>query len=181
MAAERPAWERVAGHHIGQAGCVGELHIGRKAMQPRRGEVRTFYAQAEPLLAHPVIRFDASQRGAIGTALGEEIRRTPYTCWACAVMPDHLHLVIRKHRHQAEEMIERLQEATRAALVRDALVPDDHPVWTSGGWRKFLDSAEAVGRCLAYVERNPGREGMPQQAWDFVVPYDGWPFRRRPR
>lgn len=160
---------------------VGELHFGRKALQPRRGEVREFYAQAEPLLAHPVLRFDASQREAIGAALGDEIRRAPYTCWACAVMPDHVHLVIRKHRHQAEEMIERLQEATRAALVRESMVPVDHPVWTQGGWRKFLDSPEAVRRCVAYVERNPLKEGMPRQTWDFVSPYDGWPFRRRPR
>jgi hypothetical protein len=92
---------------------LGPAHLGRKRVQPPRNEVRHFYAEAEPMLAHPVIRFDATQRMAIGATLAEAVDSTPYTCWACAVMPDHVHVVIRKHRHRAEEMVERLQEATR--------------------------------------------------------------------
>lgn len=158
---------------------LGAAHLGRKSVQPRRPDVRSFYSQAVPMLVHPVIRFDATQRATIAAALGDAVRNTPYTCWACTVMPDHVHLIIRKHRHRAEEMIERLQEATRTRLGLAGLVPPDHPVWTVNGWRTFLDSPSAVRACIAYVGRNPEREGLPRQHWDFVTPYDGWPFARR--
>lgn len=92
-------------------------------------------------------------------------------------MPDHVHLVIRKHRDKAEEMIERLQDATRLALVINQLIPDMHPVWTDGGWRVFLDSPVAVRSRVAYVRRNPENAGLPRQVWDFVTLYDGWPWR----
>ena len=30
------------------------------------------------------------------------MRERNYTCYGCAIMPDHVHLLIRKHRDQAE-------------------------------------------------------------------------------
>jgi REP element-mobilizing transposase RayT len=156
---------------------LGDAHLGRKRVQPQRGDVHAFYADAEPMLVHPVIRLDEEQRSAVGACLAEVIAATPFTCWACAVMPDHVHLVIRKHRDRAEEMIERLQDATRAGLNRKRLFPDGHPVWTVGGWKTFLDSADAVRSCIGYVERNPNRERMARQTWPFVTAYDGWPYR----
>jgi REP element-mobilizing transposase RayT len=156
---------------------LGDVHFGRKRLQPHRAAVREFYADAEPMLVHPVMRLDAQQRATVGACLGEVMAATPYTCWACAVMADHVHLVMRKHRDAAEEMIERLQEATRSGLNREALVAQGHPVWTVGGWKTFLDSADAVRSCVRYVEGNPERERMAPQAWPYVVEYDGWPFR----
>jgi len=46
-------------------------------------------------------------------------------------MPDHVHILIRKHKHSAEEMIELLQNASRWALIEAHLRPTDHPVWTA--------------------------------------------------
>jgi hypothetical protein len=75
-------------------------------------------------------------------------------------------------------MIERLQEASRAGLNRQATIPYGHPVWTDGGWKTFLDSPASVRSRVRYVERNPEKEGLERQAWDFVVAYDGWPFHK---
>jgi REP element-mobilizing transposase RayT len=36
-----------------------------------------------------------------------------YTCYACAIMPDHVHLLIRKHKNLSEEMIEKIQALGR--------------------------------------------------------------------
>ena len=55
-------------------------------------------------------------------------------------MPDHVHLVIRKHRDLAERMIESLQYHTRDTLIAAGLRDADHPVWTRGGWKVFLDT-----------------------------------------
>ena len=51
---------------------------------------------------------------------------------AGVIMPDHVHILLRKHRHQAEEMIEALKHASRARLCAMNLRTADHPTWASG-------------------------------------------------
>jgi REP-associated tyrosine transposase len=137
---------------------LGAVHYGRKRVQLWRSEVREFYAEAEELLSSPVIRFDAEQRDAIGESFAESVRKFKYTCYACAVMPDHVHLVVRKHRDDAEQMIGNFQGVSRSWLVKHELVPEEHPVWTKGGWRVFLNAPEEVWLRIRYVEGNPGRD-----------------------
>lgn len=161
----------------GWLGDLGEVHLGRKRVQPARAVVREFYEHATPRLQHDVLSFDAAQRTAIADALADSIRTTAYTCYACAIMPDHLHLVIRKHRHCAEEMIANLQETTRSRLCAAGRVPETHPVWTRGGWKTFLSTPHDVMQKVRYVENNPPKEGLPRQSWSFVMKYDGWSFR----
>ena len=160
---------------------LGPLHYGRKQIQPRPREVRQFYQRAEPRLQFPVIRFDQRQIQLVAAALGDAIGHASYTCYAAAVMPDHVHLVIRKHRDRAEQMIEILQESTRLRLSTSGVVPTGHPVWTQGGWKRFLDAPEAVRSVARYVENNPVKSGLPPQHWPFVLPYDGWPRKPKPR
>ena len=158
---------------------LGEVHLGRKKLQPSRREVREFYEEAESRLQFPVIRFDALERDAIGDAFAEIIRGHQYTCYACAIMPDHVHLVIRKHRDDAEALIEHFQCKSRGALIERCVVPEEHPVWTKNGWKVFLDSPSEVWGRIRYVEKNPVKEGLPVQFWPFVVGYDNWPFHKR--
>jgi REP element-mobilizing transposase RayT len=156
-----------------------EPHLGRRAIQPTRRVVREFYAAAEPRLEFPVIRFGQEARDEIAASLATIIHGEQYTCYACAVLPDHVHLVIRKHRDCAEEMFDRLQEESANRLRFSSTVPPAHPVWTKGGWKVYLDSPQAVRSRIRYVENNPVKEGLPRQEWPFVVPYDNWPFHKR--
>ncbi len=158
---------------------LGELHIGRKSVQPRFHEVRDFYQRAEPLLKFDVVRFDQQQIELIAAAFSEAIAAQQYTCYACAILPDHAHVVIRKHRDRAEEMIAHLQEASRLRLSNARLVPRDHPVWTGGGWKSFLDSPAGVSAAVRYVEKNPVKSRLGLQNWPLVQPYDGWNFGKR--
>jgi REP element-mobilizing transposase RayT len=135
-------------------------------------------------LKFTVIRFETSRVRSIAAAFAAAMTEHSYTCYACAIMPDHVHLVVRKHRHRAEAMIEQLQSASRALLSESRLIPQEHPCWTSGGWRGFLDTPVAVRATIRYVENNPPKSGLPPQVWPFVVRYDGWPYRgsgKRPR
>jgi REP element-mobilizing transposase RayT len=158
---------------------LGAVHYGRKKVQPRRSEVREFYADAEEHLEYPLVRFDAERRNAIGAAFYEVVSDRKYTCYACAIMPDHVHLVIRKHRDSAEVMIGNLQGSSRAWLRNHALVQDEHLVWTKGGWKVFLNSPAEVWTRVRYIEKNPVTEGLAAQRWPFVVEYDNWPFHKR--
>ena len=113
----------------------------------------------------------------IADAFAEVIDREQYTCYACAIMPDHVHMVIRKHKHSAEDMIENLKNSSRQRLVLNGMRTPDHPTWTAGaGWNVFLDHPEQIHRTNRYVERNPIKDGLPAQNWPFVKIYDNWPL-----
>jgi REP element-mobilizing transposase RayT len=156
---------------------LGEIHYGRKKVQPAGWVVRQFYQQAATLLKHPLLTFDEAARATIVEAFGEVIAAEKYTCYACAVMPDHVHILIRKHKHLAEEMIQNLIEGSREKLIRSGHRDADHPVWTRGhGWKVFLDHPDDIRRTIEYIEKNPLPLRLPVQRWPFVVPYDNWPL-----
>jgi REP element-mobilizing transposase RayT len=173
---------RGSGSHIIAAPLLaelGELHYGRKAVQPSRKEISDFYSQAEQRLLFPVSWLSPQQIDLVAIAFADTIREHQYTCYACAIMPDHVHIVIRKHRHLAEEMIDNLQIASRAQLLTTCDFAANHPIWTLGGWKRFLNSPADVRRVIPYVEQNPTAVGMPKRQWPFVTAYDNWPFHRR--
>jgi REP element-mobilizing transposase RayT len=156
---------------------LGELHFGRKRVQPAGRVVREFYEKAAHLLRHALLTFDETARQVIATAFADVIARERLTCWACVIMPDHVHLLLtRKHRLQAEDMIDRLKAESAARLRTLAPWARDHPVWGGGGWKVFLDHPDEVRRTAAYVERNPDPYRLPRQSHPFVQPYDGWPL-----
>ena len=155
---------------------LGELHFGRKRVQPRRRVVWEFYDRAHKRLRFDPLWFDEADRLVIADAFAETIRTHGYTCYAAVIIPDHVHLLIRKHRERAEDMINALQSESRARMCEMPTVPFDHPVWTEGGWKVFLDTPADIRRTIAYIERNPSKEGLPRQRWPFVTDYDGWPM-----
>ncbi len=171
---------RGSGSHIVR--CVdlaelGDLHHGRKPVQPRGAIVRDFQERAEDSLKHPRLAFDDSAVAQIAAAFAAVIAKERYTCYACAIMPDHVHVLIRKHKHQAESMMEKLKEKSRQSLIDAALRAPTHGVWSEGGgWRVFLDHPREARRVIRYIEKNPLEIGQPRQEWPFVKPYDDWPL-----
>jgi REP element-mobilizing transposase RayT len=158
---------------------LGEVHHGRKKIQPAGRIVRAFYEKAALLLRHPLLKFDERARSEIAAAFESEIANQTYTCWACAVMPDHVHILIRKHKQLAEEMTENLMHVSRLRLIGTGYRESDHPTWTAGtGWKVFLDHPDDVRRTIRYIEQNPVKIRLPQQHWPFVKPYDGWPLHK---
>lgn len=158
---------------------LGEIHYGRKKLQPASRDIRAFYERAKELLQHALLTFTIEELAAVADAFAGVISTNRYTCYAAAVMPDHVHLVIRKHRDQAEDMISRSHAASREAIRLLGQRQPDHPVWGGPGWKVFLDSPDDITRTIHYVRDNPLKAGRAAQSWDFVAPYDGWPFHRR--
>lgn len=155
---------------------IGKLHFGRKRLQPASRDIRTFYAIAKQKLMHPLLEFGASEISFIAEAFQEVVTTFKYTGYACAIMRDHVHLVIRKHRHQAEEMIANFQMASRLRLRNDGLRGFDHPVWGGHGWKVFLDEPQDIWRTVEYVQGNPSKGGLPAQTYPFVSGHDNWPL-----
>jgi REP element-mobilizing transposase RayT len=155
---------------------LGQLHYGRKRVQPSTRTLREFFDRAKDNLKFERAEFSPHDVKLIADAIGETIRSRVYTCYACAIMPDHVHLVIRKHKHTAEEMIAHFQEASRLKLLDANLREPNHPVWGGPGWKVFLDSPDDIRRTIPYVQDNPIKTRRQKQVWDFVKGYDGWPF-----
>lgn len=156
---------------------LGELHYGRKKVQPAGREVHAFYEQARELLKHSLLTFEDDARSEIALAFQNVIESERYTCYACVIMPDHVHILIRKHKHLAEEMVANLKRVSAQRLLSTGQAPPNHPVWTGGnGWSVFLDHPDEVRRTIRYIEKNPDPLRLPRQLWPFVKEYDGWPL-----
>jgi len=155
---------------------LGELHYGRRRIQPARRVVHEFYEKAKAVLTHPLLDLGLAETLVVAEGFREAIEHERYTCYACAILPDHVHVLIRKHKHAAEQMIENLQQVSRLRLLRGGFRTADHPVWATSGWKVFLDHPTDVRRTIRYVEGNPAKSRLPPQRWAFVQPYDGWPL-----
>jgi REP element-mobilizing transposase RayT len=157
---------------------LGDLHFGRKRVQPASWKVRDFYESAAASLLNPLLTFADAEIAAIAEASATVVRECKYTCYAYAIMPDHVHVLVRKHKHLAEDMIVNLQRASREQLQALQFRDENQRTWSSGGgWKVFLDHPDEVRRTIGYIEDNPTKIGLPRQQWGFVTtPYDGWPL-----
>jgi REP element-mobilizing transposase RayT len=137
---------------------------------------------AKASLKYPPVRFDGLQAKAIGTGFGKYVEKSGLTVWACAIMPDHAHLVIARHRYDIEaignlakgEATKQLRAENRhpfeAFQKRDGTVP---PCFGRKWWSVFIDDEDHIEQSIRYVEKNPVKAGFKSQArmWPFVVPY----------
>jgi REP element-mobilizing transposase RayT len=155
---------------------LGNFHFGRRKKQPTGKAIREFQEKAATVLKYSLSRFDHSEVREIAEAFMEVVDVHKYTCYACAIMPDYVHILVRKHKHSAEEMIDNLQSFSRLRLRNINLRPCDHPVWGGEGWKVFLYHPIEIRGIIHYIEENPVKWGLPQQKWPFVVTYDNWPL-----
>lgn len=153
---------------------LGAPHYGRKAKQPQSVELREFRLQAQAILKHELLPFDDEDVQILASCFADVIKKRNYTCYACALMPDHVHLLIRKHRDKGEEMIDQFQQATRDGLIESGRRSAGHPVWGGPGWNVFQRTPRQIDTTIEYIRNNPVKIGRPVQVWPFATKYDGW-------
>jgi REP element-mobilizing transposase RayT len=159
---------------------LGEIHHGRKPvqLQPTRGELRAFYREVEAKLDYQTFWMDEAKRQAVGDAFAEVIAKRKYTVWACAILSNHAHMVIRRHRDDALAMWNGIADVAKVRLRSFADVAEDHPVWAARPYKVFLRTPDEVRSRVASVERNPEKEGLSRQQYHFVQSYSNWPFHK---
>ena len=130
------------------------------------------------------VRLSGLQARAVGRGFAQQVRTSGYSVWACAILPEHTHLVIARHRYPVEQMGNLLKGAATRQLLEEGLhplarfaEPGKRPprMWAERLWKCFLDSDEAITDAITYVNNNPLEEGKPAQQWKFVTPYTGLP------
>jgi REP element-mobilizing transposase RayT len=133
---------------------------------------------AKAALMYPPISFTGLQALAIATGFADGVKRSSYQILACAILPEHSHLVIGRHSYLIEQVSNRLKgSATRELTARgchplggytkpDGKIPSP---WAQALWKVYLNNAEEIDRAVKYVERNPEKENKRKQIWPFVT------------
>jgi REP element-mobilizing transposase RayT len=135
---------------------------------------------AKKSLKRPAVRLTGIQARAVGRGFAEYAAKAQLTIWACAILPDHTHLVAARHRLSVEPLVMQLKGAATRKLVDEGLHPFGERVnsegrpakcFARGEWKVFLNSDADVRRAIRYVELNPVKDSLRPQNWSFVTPY----------
>jgi REP element-mobilizing transposase RayT len=157
---------------------LGPIHHGRKPahLQPTRDELRAYHKQVAPLLNFPLIWLDDATRQVVADAFERVMHEERYTCWACAILKNHVHLVIRRHHDTYQIMFSKLANAAAEALRSYAplALAANHPVFSQRPYSSYCYEPADIEERIDYVRGNPEKEGLPPQQYSFVKPYDGW-------
>ena len=143
---------------------------------------------------YPPVIFSGKQAAAISYGFADVVLRTACLIHACAILPDHVHLVIARHRYPIQQLANLLKGGATTSLRKHNLDPFS-PFTFSGGpkghafdrrtdqtlpspwahrfWKVWLDSDADIHRSIDYVNKNPIRQGLKRQNWKFVTPYAG--------
>ncbi len=146
----------------------------------RRPHDRSKRLAAKRALDRPPVTFTGIQARAVARGFGVCAKKCDATIWACAVMPDHAHLVVASHDNPVEVLGNLFKGEATKQLVREGV----HPFQGQKGeknrvptcfarkwWAVFLDSEEDIVRTIRYVENNPVKAGLKPQRWSCVTPY----------
>jgi hypothetical protein len=164
---------------------LGPIHFGRKpdGEQPTREELREFHHEYRELLNFPVFWIDEDKRREIAGAIEAVIKTRGYTCYACGICGNHMHLVIRKHKDDPTTVWNNLAEGIRRRLRLRFPPPHgpisaNHPVISARPYKVYLLAPAGVWDRIDYANDNPMKEGLPRQHWPFITPYDNWPLHQ---
>src|SRR3954470_19546090 len=115
---------------------------------------RALRKAAKSALKYPPVRFSGVQ----ARAFARYVERSGLVVWACAILPDHVHLVVGRPAIPVEQLVIQLKGDATQELEREGI----HPLaawksqrlpkcWARGQWKVFLHG-EDVPRAIRYVE-----------------------------
>lgn len=152
---------------------VGDWELFRYGPATRTSETRSLAGRphdralrlaAKKVLKRPAVQFTGMQARAVGRGFAEYAQRAGLTFFACAILPDHVHLVLCRHRLEVDELVVQLKGAATRRLVAEGIHPFRHLVgsgvrppkcFARGQWKVYLQTVEDIQRAISYVEANP--------------------------
>jgi REP element-mobilizing transposase RayT len=149
-----------------------------RSLANRRHDVQHRLA-AKQALKRPPVQFTGIQARAVGRGFANYVRDSGLVVRACAILPDHVHLVVDRFRLKIEQVVIQLKGDATKQLIAEKLHPFGHlrdragrppKCWARGEWKVFMDREGDVHRAIRYVEQNPVKEAKPPQRWPFVTP-----------
>ena len=137
---------------------------------------------AKEHLTYPAVRLTGAQARAVASGFHRAAIEGNYVILACAILPDHVHLVIERHARPIPQIVSHLKGRATQQLVVEGLHPfalfaePDGSVpsaWARKYWKVFIDDPHWVRNAIRYVEDNPVKEGKRRQRWRMIAPFLG--------
>ncbi|HVT89108.1 MAG TPA: hypothetical protein VHD56_09670 [Tepidisphaeraceae bacterium] len=155
-------------------------HVSSNHSVARRPYNKAIQLQARKNLKYPSVVLNGYQARAIGRGFANYIDKSGLIVHACAILPDHVHLVVRRFTYSIEQIMIKLKAAATEQLLREGLHPFQRIVLPDGGHPKvfardgrhvfIFDNEGVIGR-IKYVCDNPVNAGLPAQEYPFVIPF----------
>jgi len=172
---------RVRARHIYNAGGEAtKVHTTRSvAHRPHDVRLRQLAKEA---LKYPVVELSGVQARAVARGIGAMCPKVEMVVHACAILPDHVHVVVAANRLAGDALIACLKKAATRGMNAEGLHPQrEHrrtngtmpSPWGARGWKVMLFTEEQLLAAIRYVEENPVRAGFKRQNWSFVTPFGG--------
>ena len=128
---ERGSWsEFVRAYELARFGPATKVTTRRSVAAHQFDPARR--ASMRAALAHKPVIFTGIQAKAIASGFSDYINRSGLQVYACAVMPDHVHLVVGRFRLPIERICEQLKGAATAQLNREGLHPFADEFYNNG-------------------------------------------------
>lgn len=137
--------------------------------------------QAKQALRYPPVTFNGKQARTIANGFAHAASKQGYAVHALAIMPDHVHLLMRWDRTDADQIARQFKSRATAMLnkgglhpmkaypKRDGILPSP---WARKYWCPFIDSKAHMHAAIRYVEQNPIKAGYKPQRWKLIAPYE---------
>ena len=110
-------------------------------------------------LANATVKFSMAQIAAIGRGFAAACDETAYRILACAIMPDHVHLVILRHAKPIEQVIRHLRSHGNIGRLSRRGTPPHPPFSGRGCLAASPLPRSAAGRALRLPRTLPLRHG----------------------
>ncbi len=143
---------------------LGRIKYGRQTPQPDRETTHRFRTAAAPRLSRPPWYITNATRPIVAAGFARVVKRLKLVVPACAIMRDHVHVLVLRSRYRIEYLVNQLKGAATADL-KVARTP-----WTRKAWKVFINDEEALRAAAEYIEANPAAARLKPQNWDFVTP-----------
>jgi REP element-mobilizing transposase RayT len=126
---------------------------------------------------YPPVIFTGLQARAIGQGFHIASQKAGYQILACAILPDHVHVVVAAHHNKPTLVAVHLKREATLQLVKQGLHPfrqlyeAGRPLpscWAEKCWRVYLDTRDDEGRAIRYVEairKRRASRGSTGPAW----------------
>ena len=105
-----------------------------------------------------MVVLDAEAQGIVREAIREQAELHGYVIATLAVLPRHVHVVVEKHAHRYERMVQAFKSVSSRRLRRyfgltalQGKAAKRVPIWARGYWVRYLDTKEAVESAVKYV------------------------------
>ena len=122
---------------------------------------------AKRALHRPAVQFTGVQALTISRAFAGYAERSGLTILACAILPDHVHLVVGRHTIGIKQLVIQMKGEATGRLVDEGLHPFAHlprkngappKCFAQGAWKVYLDTACLAGDSLCGGESREGGE-----------------------